>query len=1186
MNIKYLIVSFCLLSFFCIVNAQIVINEGSNKNYTQIADEDNEYDDWIEIYNSSDSTVNIGGWSLSDDSDEPDKWIFPNINLAAKQTLLVFASGKDRKEYEMSSLWESPVLPSDDFQYLIPTNAVANWNTLGYNADSWETGTAGFGYDDNDDETQLADGTLVVYIRKTFSIPDTSALIDAICHVDYDDGFVAYLNGVEICRSNVDGTPTWNSTAAGNHEAVMYNGNLPEAFALDMELIRSAWKQGENVFAAEVHNVGNSSSDLSLIPYLSFKVNGGMSYFSTAPNWLSGSSNKYLHTNFKISSQGETIYIYNAQKNLISALDISNLSLNHSVGRATDGSDEFAIFDEATPGASNNTSVAYTQGYAEMPTFSIEAGFYSGSQNLDLSALSSSYEIRYTTDGSTPDENSTLYTGTAITIGSTQSINARCFGTASQLPSKVKTATYLINEDFTIPVLSVTTDAENLFGSTGIFTNYNQEWNKPCYIEYFDENKELAISQASGIQVDGGAGGSRSKPQTSFRIEPGNSIFGDGDVKYNFHPERPNRDNYASLYLRNGSNRYLDLIYKDAAQVRGMGKNTYNFYSEYRPIIVFINGGYYGMYEGREKINADYLESNYGMDTDSLNMVGISHFNKPRTILPIVGTTDQFKADYTRFLAMDPSSANYLEEVGKILDLDNYTDYLCGQTWMTNKDWPQNNMKAWRCKGSGMRWQFALVDLEWSFLPTGTANLATRPNFDQIAYMNGNGTTYAASGYWYKLMQNEDYKHHFINRMCDLMNTSYDYSVLNKIETNIFKEAQPEIPAYYLRWDGPDPYDFWSNHETFNSELSIREEYARQHLRDHYGLNNDVEITLDVQPAGAGKIKISTIVPDNYPWEGGYFSDVPITFEAIPGPGYTFKDWDNNKYITNTTSNVFTSEISDLSTSFTANFEPSQSTFDGITISEINYKDGSAFNTTDWFEIWNSTSENLSLDGWYFCDNDTSHRFDFKTGLSIPANERLVVVKSSSNFSGNYPEVTNFTGDFSFGLGTPSDEINLYNQSDELVVSVQYSDIYPWVLYNNLSGKTLELMDPLISLNDADNWFAGCFMGSPGSEYDPDCGSSQTSVKDQIAGSFDVQAYPNPVQNNLTLEFYVSKGQGNTIVRIYNVMGTQVFKGNYDGLAVGSNELNIDVSDLKNGQMYFVSVTSNGLHKTIKLIKE
>ena len=79
-----------------------------------------------------------------------------------------------------------------------------------------------------------------MYIRRYFDLPDTSVIASAVLHVDYDDGFVAYLNGVEIARSSIDGTPSWNSTASGDHEALMWQGMDPEKFELDMSLIRDS----------------------------------------------------------------------------------------------------------------------------------------------------------------------------------------------------------------------------------------------------------------------------------------------------------------------------------------------------------------------------------------------------------------------------------------------------------------------------------------------------------------------------------------------------------------------------------------------------------------------------------------------------------------------------------------------------------------------------------------------------------------------------------------------------------------------------------------------------------------------------------------------------------------------------------------------------------------------------------
>jgi len=82
-----------------IVQAQsttITISEIMASNSSIIADEDGEYSDWIEIHNSSSSTINLQGYTLSDDINTLDQWSFPSVSLNANQYLIVFASGKNR----------------------------------------------------------------------------------------------------------------------------------------------------------------------------------------------------------------------------------------------------------------------------------------------------------------------------------------------------------------------------------------------------------------------------------------------------------------------------------------------------------------------------------------------------------------------------------------------------------------------------------------------------------------------------------------------------------------------------------------------------------------------------------------------------------------------------------------------------------------------------------------------------------------------------------------------------------------------------------------------------------------------------------------------------------------------------------------------------------------------------------
>ncbi|MFM7851617.1 MAG: hypothetical protein ACKO96_06770, partial [Flammeovirgaceae bacterium] len=109
------------------------------------------------------------------------------------------------------------------------------------------------------------------------------------------------------------------------------------------------------------------------------------------------------------------------------------------------------------------------------------------------------------------------------TIGVDAVLTVACFPSQPNiLRSSVNVESYLITEDYSLPVISIITDPDNLFGALGIFDNYNTDWKRPCQIEYFDENGVKRFESRASIKPDGGAGGSRSHPQHSVTIEPAN----------------------------------------------------------------------------------------------------------------------------------------------------------------------------------------------------------------------------------------------------------------------------------------------------------------------------------------------------------------------------------------------------------------------------------------------------------------------------------------------------------------------------------------------------------------------------------------------------------------------------------------------------------------------------------------
>jgi len=81
-------------------------------------------------------------------------------------------------------------------------------------------------------------------------------------------------------------------------------------------------------------------------------------------------------------------------------------------------------------------------------------------------------------------------------------------------------------------------------------------------------------------------------------------------------------------------------------------------------------------------------------------------------------------------------------------------------------------------------------------------------------------------------------------------------------------------------------------------------------------------VTLDVEPAGTGSIRISTLHPDTYPWQGVYFDGVPVKIEAVANEGYFFSHWTANGLIQDVTDELFLDTLSANDALFEAHFMP------------------------------------------------------------------------------------------------------------------------------------------------------------------------------------------------------------------------------------------------------------------------
>ena len=204
--------------------------------------------------------------------------------------------------------WETVVFETDTWHYFVGNSAPpSNWNQPSFMPSSWQTGQGGIGYDDGDDNTIISP-TLSLFMRLDFNIIDTSKIIAAILHADYDDGFIAYLNGHEIARANIDGIlPSHTDTALTWREAIMYQGAPPTDFLLLKDDLNQYLNQGTNTLAVQVHNHNISSSDMSSRFFFSVGLSDASTPYSPVPSWFTA---PFIASNLpliKINTNGQTI---------------------------------------------------------------------------------------------------------------------------------------------------------------------------------------------------------------------------------------------------------------------------------------------------------------------------------------------------------------------------------------------------------------------------------------------------------------------------------------------------------------------------------------------------------------------------------------------------------------------------------------------------------------------------------------------------------------------------------------------------------------------------------------------------------------------------------------------------------------------------------------------------------------
>lgn len=1106
-----------------VIFSQVRINEFSSSNTSRVPDEDGDYNDWLELYNNSSGATDLSGYFLSDDPAFRKKWMLPHVVMEPHSFLFIYASGKNKSSPPISY---KTIIPRDaDWQYIVPSSDPGNaWKNRGFDAQGWLSGIAGFGFGDNDDSTVL-DKIRSVFIRKEFMLKDINSIAEIVLSIDYDDGFVAYINGREVARSNI-GTATnvpFNYLTGTAKEAVMFSGGVPENF-----VIRNTGEflvEGSNVIAIQCHNNSASSSDLSLIPVVTEgRTSQGIT--DSIPSYIRLTGRK-LHTNFRIDAGGETLLLSAPDSSVVDMTSPVSLAGDLSHGRQPDGASSWFYFDLPTPGAPNNTK-SFTAISIDTVLFSPEGGYYNTDLQLTLSSLRGSDSIFYTLDGSEPTVNSILYSGPVTITGNTV-VRAKSIKTLL-MAGPASTNTYVTKKHY-LPVVCISTDPPNLWDyNTGIYVegpnaeaanphfgaNYWQDWEKRAHFELYDEKGVKRIDQDAGLKIFGAW--SRAHAQKSFALFA-RKEYGKGSFEYRFFKDKP-IEKFESIVLRNGGNDWGYALFRDdltSILVKDMEVDR----TAVQPAVVYLNGQYWGILTFREKISDNYIAENHYHDPASVNLLE----GNGKII-------DGTNASYTGII--DYVTNNTLESDSKFnsvsskIDINNYIQYQLTEIFVDNRDWPQNNIKYWSTNEPGSKWRWILYDTDFGFSIYDAAAWSFN-TFEWATAAASTGKNQPWSTLLFRrMMSNPGFRDEFANQLADRMNRNFTSSRINAVTDSLKSLLSEEIKDHLTRWSRS--YNNWiKSIDNIKNFALNRPAAVRSHLITRLGLGVPTDIKVEIATPGTGRVKINSIIPYRFPFTGTYFKDLPIQLTALPSPDYKFVRWESGSVMSNSPGLSYNMEGPQT---FRAVFEVARNLDTRIIINEISYDSSPLKDTEDWVEIYNAGKSTVNLKNWVLSDRDPESGFRIESDLVLYPGMYLVICRDQMAFREHWGKTANSTGDFGFGLSSSGDDVFLYDDDGNIVDFVNYSVSSPWPA-NGAEGGSIELKDPHSDNNDGTNWKASS-TGTPGI-----LNTGTKEDQEPVIASTEISCFPNPFSDFSTIRLRVAE-TARFRIDIFDSMGKKV----------------------------------------------
>ncbi|MCR4994116.1 MAG: lamin tail domain-containing protein [Bacteroidales bacterium] len=585
--------------------------------------------------------------------------------------------------------------------------------------------------------------------------------------------------------------------------------------------------------------------------------------------------NTGLHTNFKLSADGEAIALFSPEQELLDSLTFGVQLLDVSYGRRQDAMEDWAFFLTPTPGAAN-AAEAYT-GKANQPMILTPGGFFHGAVSVSITNdLGGS--VHYTTDGSQPTASSPVYEG-PLTFTSTTILRARIIE-EGKIPGNVVTYSYFIDgafEGHQLPVVSIATEDENFWDADkGIYVqDFKPDWEVPVNIELYLNNgsDRPAFNECAGIKVNGLY--SWQLPQKMLGVYF-KKKYGESKLEYQLFVDdkRASFDNFA---LRASGSDWSYTLMRDGLVQQAARKGQMNLdLMAFRPCVVYVNGQFLGIHNIREKVDEDYVTRHYDLGGAPFDMVEGGDEAE-------VGTIDAWVEFLTRAKKTDFSVDANFEALTEEIDLENFTDYIITQSYSANTSLSHNTM-TWKTLEGG-KWRWILMDCDRGFFKFDDSNInyVVKQSFWPLSQM----------------LKNEGYKAYFCKRMADQLFTTFNADeVCRQIDAHQ-ADIEPLITQHVERWLGTtsDYGDALPSVAYWRNEVEELRDFARGRVTillddlSTYGAQKPALLSLSAQPAEACSFSFNDHQLPRTHWNGLYPKQMDITLTAEDRAGYTFKGW-------------------------------------------------------------------------------------------------------------------------------------------------------------------------------------------------------------------------------------------------------------------------------------------------------